>query len=118
MKSSVSSAYHIDFDQWVQLAASNPQEFEVLRRKIIHACIKRANSSRQQRLHGLQWRIDRMRENNQQSPMAACVAISNMMWETFTRLGDILQNPDSLTQQRADASHNATVISFPNQPQT
>lgn len=106
------SAHHIDFDQWAHLAATNPQEFEILRRKTIYACIERANQARQERLHCLQWRIDRMREHNN-SPLGACVAISNLMWETFTRLGELLQDPSTSSQKRSCASEQAKVIDFP-----
>jgi hypothetical protein len=45
--------------------------------------ITRAPAHRQARLRGLQWQIDQVR-NTSGTPLAACLRISSMMWESVT----------------------------------
>jgi hypothetical protein len=80
-----------DFDYWRKLAAEDPQGFEVARRDALMAVISRAGEHRQQRLQGLQWRIDRVRETAA-NPMAACVKISSMMWDKMLGDGGLLES--------------------------
>ena len=75
----------LDFDHWLELAKSDPVSFETLRSQTIEEAIARFAESRQSHLRRVQWRIDRVRERSR-SPMAACIAISNMMWESFNHL--------------------------------
>ncbi len=85
MSKSLASVCHIDFDQWSHLAKNDPDSFEQLRQRLVDACITRAPEAQQVRLRRLQWRIDRVREQAS-NPMAACVKISGMMWDTFSQL--------------------------------
>jgi hypothetical protein len=71
-----------DFDALKELAATNPDAFEALRRARIEAAITRAPVGRQLQLRRLQWRIEQTRRRAG-SPLAACVSISHMMWEAF-----------------------------------
>lgn len=83
---------NINFEYWLLLASTNPQKFEQLRKDKISAAIENATGfQRQRRLRGLQWRIDIIREQHKDSAMAACLAISNLMWETFEQLAELLQ---------------------------
>lgn len=82
----------IDFEHWATLASSDPEGFEQLRQDKISALIERSTSQRQQRLRGLQWKIDQIRDKNKDSTMAACLAISELMWETFEHLVEVLQS--------------------------
>lgn len=77
----------LDFDHWLELAKSDPDSFEKLRSQIIDAAIGRFAQSRQSHLRRVQWRIDRTRERSG-SPMAACIAISGMMWDSFHHLNN------------------------------
>lgn len=72
----------LDFDEWRMLASSDPEAFEALRREVLQAVIERAPEHRRRRLRGLQWRIDQVRERSA-SPLAACISLSDMMWEAF-----------------------------------
>jgi len=82
----------IDFEYWSILASTDPKKFEQLRQDQITAIIEKTSSQRQQRrLRGLQWRIDIIREQHKDSAMAACIAISELMWETFEQLAELLQ---------------------------
>lgn len=80
-----------DFEKWAQLASSDPQSFEQLRQDKIADVIEKATGNHQQRLRKLQWRIDQVRNKNKTSTMAACLAISDLMWDTFERLNELLQ---------------------------
>jgi hypothetical protein len=73
----------VNFDAWVQLAREDPDRFESMRRQVVDHAIERAPPHRRERLRGLQWRIDRTRELAP-NPMAACVSISQMMWDSLT----------------------------------
>lgn len=107
-----SSIGEFDFEKWASLASSDPESFEQLRHDRIMAVIDKATSSHQQRLRKLQWRIDQVRKNKN-STMAACLAISNLMWDTFERLNEVLQHqPNSMTNTSTER-HMANVIPFP-----
>jgi len=73
---------HLNFDEWRVLASSDPEGFEAMRRRVLQAAIDRAPEKHRQRLQGLQWRIDQVRRRST-SPMAACISLSDMMWESF-----------------------------------
>jgi hypothetical protein len=81
------SASRIDFEHWLVLARDDPDSFEQLRSRMLDDCIARASAPHQERLRRLQWRIDRIRERAS-NPLAACVQISDLMWNTFNRLGE------------------------------
>lgn len=108
-----SASNHIDFDFWLQLAQSDPERFESLRSEILEKHIQRAPDSQQCRLRCLQWRIDQIRDRAK-TPLAACISISDMMWDTFHHLASGYNHPGHL---RHDQESTATVIDFePRQP--
>lgn len=74
--------FEFDFTHWSELARNDPDAFEARRREVIREAIDHAAPDKRQRLHGLQWRIDRMRELAA-SPLSACVQMSQMMWESL-----------------------------------
>lgn len=76
------SGRNLDFEQWSQLARRDPEAFEDRRRELIDAVIARAPQDRQQRLRGLQWRVDQVRSRSS-NPLAACISLTDMMWEAF-----------------------------------
>jgi len=79
------------FDEWKNLAESNPEAFEFTRRQMIDSMI--ADSKDAERLKRLQWRIDVERQRSS-SPLSACVRISNMMFDSVygeCGLADALQ---------------------------
>jgi len=71
-----------DFDQLMALAQDDPESFETVRRECIDSFIQGVSEHKRQRLIGLQWRIDQSRQLAS-NPMAACIAISNMMWDSL-----------------------------------
>jgi hypothetical protein len=68
------------FTYWSNLAKTDPERFERERKEAIEAVILQAPLEKQQRLRGLQWRIDmeRSRANN---PLSACIRLNKMMMD-------------------------------------
>lgn len=99
----------LDFDHWLALAKSDPDSFEALRSQIIDEAIARFAESHQMHLRRVQWRIDRVRERSR-SPMAACIAISNMMWDSFNHLNSTYKH---LYQQTTSKSRSLEVSPLP-----
>ena len=107
------SINNIDFEFWASLASTDPQKFEQLRHNEISAMIDKSSTHRQERLRGLQWKIDRIREQHKGSTAAACFAISDLMWETFEQLADMLQTQAENALSRPSPSVQANIILFP-----
>ena len=84
------------FEEWSELSQKDPQAFEELRKKTINEFIDGVAVERQHRLRCLQWKIDRVREKNS-TPLAACVAISDMMWDSLERLHKIYYDYENIT---------------------
>lgn len=107
------SSNNIDFEYWSILASTDPQKFEQLRQDKISAVIDRATNQRQQRLRGLQWKIDRIREQHKDSATAACLAISELMWETFEHLAELLQSQAENALSTPTPAIRDNIIPFP-----
>ena len=71
-----------DFDVWMNLAQTDPEKFEALRAEVIERVIDSVTDDRKIHLRRLQWRIDQVRGRSK-TPMAATMAISRMMWDSF-----------------------------------
>ena len=91
-----SQAEPFDFDQWKELAATDPQGFEKRRREVIEREILRIpRPLRQQRLRGLQWQIDLIRKRYK-DPHISTTKLFDMMWRRVYGEGgflDTLANP-------------------------
>jgi len=97
------SLEEFDFDQWATLARTRPDAFEELRRLTVELAILKRSRRNRERLKGLQWRIDRLRETAG-SPLAACMRISQLMWDRFEDLNDCYHHPGcTLRAQQAHA---------------
>lgn len=104
----------IDFEYWAGLATTDPEKFEELRQDQITAIIENASSQRQKhRLRCLQWRIDKIREQHKDSAMAACLAISELMWETFEHLAELLHSAAEGGSAVPTPPMQANIIPFP-----
>jgi len=103
----------IDFEHWVTLASTDPQKFEQLRQDKISAIIERTTGQRRQRLRGLQWQIDAIRNQHKDSAAAACIAISELMWETFEHLAALLQAQADNNLTSETPISQANIIPFP-----
>jgi hypothetical protein len=82
------AASPFDFDHWATLARDDPAAFEALRRTTIDAFIDGAPPERRERLRRLQWRIDQERRRAA-SPLAGCIRISRMMWNSLVGRGGL-----------------------------
>jgi len=110
-----------DFKKWSDLANTDPDAFEQHREKIINEFIMELPENKQQRMRCLQWRVDSVRRIAK-TPMAACIEISKMMWDSVKGEQGLLEALHNLTDScRLDkpASQyspvNAKILSFPKQ---
>jgi len=112
------SINNIDFEYWAELASNDPEKFEQLRQITISAIIDKATSHRQKRLRGLQWRIDQIREQHKESATAACMAISELMWETFEHLAELLHSQAENGLSAPPPPIQENIIRFPTKTKT
>lgn len=84
-------------DELIQLAKDNPEELEALRKREIESTISRAPDPIQRRLRGLQFRVDAQRKLCK-TPLSSCMAISQMMIDSFYDLNDSLHSARSNDQ--------------------
>lgn len=86
-----SQAKRFDFDEWKDLAASDPQRFEARRREVIEREILRTpRPQRQRRLRGLQWQIDAIR-SRYKDPRVSSAKLFDMMWRRVYGEDGLLQ---------------------------
>lgn len=89
-----------DFDALAELAKSDPPALEALRERLTDQVIKGATTARaRRRLRGLKFRIDAERRRST-DPMAACVRLSALMYESLAELKWALEAPDAVLAQR------------------
>lgn len=101
-----------NFDNWRQLAQEDPEAFEVARTGLVRELIEQAPEGFKQRLEGLQWRIDVVRRQAQ-TPMAACLKISNMMWESVLGKNGLVENLERLAYaDMPGLTQDATILPF------
>ena len=110
---------HVDFDEMLILARHDPESFEEKRLQYIEAFLNNIPAEKQRRLRGLQWQIDQAR-HLARTPMASCITISNMMWESLHDLGQqqrelvkLATSQTTHTTTFGQASGKSTVIPFP-----
>ena len=100
-----------DFDHWVDVAKQDPEKFEQMRASLINDLIEQSPEEFRQRLEGLQWQIDQIR-NKSSNPMDSCLAISQKMWDNFygeRGLLTALRDPNSILQSTKDTTPNKVV---------
>ena len=68
-----------DFEEWSKIAQQDPEKFEAMRRQLLNNLIEQSPAHLKQRMIGLQWQVDQIR-NQADNPMAACLQISQKMW--------------------------------------
>lgn len=106
-----------DFDDWMTLAQEDPDTFEAMRKRCIDEFINQVPEEKRVRLRGLQWRIDQTRKINK-TPLASCIAISNMMWDSLSKLNHYQQELVAITNHPhsgnsfAQAKQEADIIPF------
>ena len=113
--------FMLDFDEWMVLAKNSPDEFEEKRREHIELFFENIPEEKQDRLKGLQWQIDQMRKLSR-SPMASCIAISNMMWDSVQHLNECQYELVNTTLGRGSKNNkpkpaSATILPMPTRSQ-
>lgn len=92
-----SARQRLDVDAWFELAERDPEAFEAMRLRMIEDVVESAPSRLKQRLLSLQWRIDQERRLAN-TPLAACIRMSRMMWERVTGPKGLLDSIDRLSE--------------------
>lgn len=104
-----------DFDVLQEMAEQDPEGLERLRIELCDQLIQSAPAKYRRRLRGLQFRVD-MERRRAGNPMAACIAISAMMHDSFDQLRQALNeaagNTTSVGGSRQDALTEAKVLPF------
>ncbi len=101
----------IEFDQWAALAKTDPAAFEAKRAAAVEAAIERLPPERQARMRCLQWKIDRVRDRAA-NPMAACIKLSEMMWDSLVGPGGLRDTLEQVGQGRFEPPPRAQVLEF------
>ena len=104
-------ARHIDFDEWRELAASDPEAFEARRAAVLEQVILRVPGPRRKRLRGLQWRIDQVRQQST-NPISACIRLNGMMIDTLLGENGLLSRLESFWRCEPPPRHLASVLPF------
>ena len=107
------------FEDWQRLHESDPEAFEIRRKEALEAVIQTAPARMQQRLRGVQFRVD-MERARAGSDLASCLKAQSMMWDSLLRLRDalaelsVLQKDGTLAAivQTPAEARTATVIPF------
>ena len=108
---------NFNFDEWLELSKQDPKSFESRRLESIEEFINSVPEDKQHRLRCLQWKVDRVREK-MATPMAACVAISDMMWDSLDTLNQLYNDYDNVSavdsgKRVLKPMPNAKVFHFP-----
>lgn len=119
MQAANNFCFTFDFDEWAALARTDPQAFEARRLALIEKYLCQFPSPEQQRLRGLQFRID-MERRRARTPMAACLRLSAMMWESLLGYHGLrhalnalfLQTTDSASSRPQTGTPSGRVIPF------
>ena len=96
-----------NFDEWLQLAKSDPEAFEKRRQQAIDALIATASGEQQHRLRGLQWRID-MERRKYKNPLVRCQKVFSMMWASVYSDNGLLQALQGRTAAQANKADGRT----------
>jgi hypothetical protein len=105
-----------DFNEWSNLATTDPHAFEKRREMAIEKVISTMSDAKQERIRRLQWRIDQERSLCK-TPMAACIKLSHMMWDNVLGKNGLLDNLRYVDMSKAGRQqiHNTdNVVNFPN----
>ena len=90
-------------DELLKMAEHQPDELEKLRIMLCEQLIQGAPEEQRRKLRGLQFRID-MERRRAKTPLAACIAISDMMHKSFDELRNALQNTTRYTNHSRHTS--------------
>ena len=104
---------HYDFDEWMELAKNDPEEFEAQRIQQVRNLISTADSNEvQANMERLQFQIDGI-IRRQKHPLGACIQISRLMNDFLHNkfapsLGGFLVEEPCISEQ----NDSTTIIPF------
>ena len=101
----------VDFDQFTELAKSDPDAFEAKRAEVIEQVIQSMPAHKQHRMRCLQWKIDQVRMQAS-NPMAACIKLSEMMWDSLVGPGGLREVLERVGDGDFEPPPKASVLEF------
>jgi hypothetical protein len=102
----------IEFDDWAQLAQFDSAAFEAQRARVIEDLILGMPEHKRQRMRCLQWKIDQVRAQCK-TPMAGCVKLSEMMWDSLVGPGGLKDTLERLGTTSPASLPKARIVKFP-----
>lgn len=99
----------LDFEQWSELAKADPDAFEAKRAEAIDAMIQQLPEPKRERMRCLQWKIDQVR-GQASNPMAACIKLSEMMWDSLVGPGGMKDMLERVSNQNCKPLPKARVL--------
>jgi len=105
-----------EFEVLREMAENDPEGLERLRVELCDQLIQSAPEAYRRKLRGLQFRVD-MERRRAKNPMAACIAISAMMHDSFDQLRQALNEAagnasTTVGGSRRDSAMEAKVLPF------
>jgi hypothetical protein len=100
-----------DFDTWARLAHADPLAFELKRKTTLEAVISDAPARSQAQLRRMQWKLDRIRDIAP-TPLAACVRMQEMMWESVLGHDGLLARLGQLPATEYPPPATADILDF------
>lgn len=93
-----------NFDEWDHLYKTDPDAFTVKKETVLTELVQRANPRCRKALEHTLFRI-RMTQQRAKSPLQSALEASKLMWESFDKLREQL---DDLCVITSNTAHNAT----------
>ncbi|WP_052830379.1 DUF3135 domain-containing protein [Gynuella sunshinyii] len=103
-----------DFEKMALLAKEDPQALETWLEERVEELIMSSPIEHHHRLRGLQFQID-MERKRASNPLAACIKLSQMMHESFSKLRQVLnevQQNNYQSSNQTTPTSQAKVIPF------
>jgi hypothetical protein len=78
-----------NFDEWAELAKTDPAEFEQRRKKALRVAVEQAPARQRRKLEGTLFRIEANRARAK-NPLHHAILASQMMWAAFEQMRESL----------------------------
>lgn len=95
----INNSTDFDFDEMARLAKENPEAFEKKRKEMVQEVIDKSSPAIRRRMQGIQWQVDQVRSTSG-SPMASCLKISKMMWDSTIGEDGLVENLEKLSKPK------------------
>ena len=95
-----------DFDHWKKLHETDPEQFEMTRRQCLDQLIADTSQRNKARMRGLIFQIDCIRERSK-NPTKSCLDLLDMMWSSFYRLQQLVNDIGTSPQTSINPSPKA-----------